>query len=90
MTSVARAIQKLLPRHLPSTLATHPGSLYQILSRQPKDGVGQRVHQLRWGTKGFENCYWIVTKVVLKNQGKHGKAWGKLVWRGKLCRQPSA
>ncbi|CCF51002.1 hypothetical protein NDA14_000607 [Ustilago hordei] len=28
-------------------------------------------------------CYWEVTKASLKDGGKHGKAWGKLVWRGK-------
>ncbi|KAJ1021899.1 hypothetical protein NDA16_003661 [Ustilago loliicola] len=28
-------------------------------------------------------CYWEITKVRLKDGGKHGKAWGKFVWRGK-------
>lgn len=27
-------------------------------------------------------CYWEITKVRLKDGGKHGKAWGKFVWRG--------
>ncbi len=30
-------------------------------------------------------CYWEITKVRLKDGGKHGKAWGRLVWRGKYC-----
>lgn len=33
-------------------------------------------------------CYWEITKVRLKDGGKHGKAWGKLVWRGKY-REPA-
>ncbi|SPO31718.1 uncharacterized protein UTRI_06576_B [Ustilago trichophora] len=32
-------------------------------------------------------CYWEITKVRLKDGGKHGKAWGKLVWRGKPITQ---
>ncbi|KAN0062359.1 hypothetical protein ACQY0O_005241 [Thecaphora frezii] len=28
-------------------------------------------------------CYWEVTRVKLKDGGRHGKAWGRLVWRGK-------
>ncbi|PWY98674.1 hypothetical protein BCV70DRAFT_201474, partial [Testicularia cyperi] len=27
-------------------------------------------------------CYWEVTKVKLKDGGNHGKAWGRLIWRG--------
>lgn len=27
-------------------------------------------------------CYWEVTRVRLKDEGRHGKAWGRLVWRG--------
>lgn len=31
-------------------------------------------------------CYWEITKVRLKDGGNHGKAWGKLVWRGKFSK----
>ncbi|OBZ76455.1 hypothetical protein A0H81_03815 [Grifola frondosa] len=48
-TPVATALRKLLPSKLPPSLSSHPGNLYQILSRYSKDGVGQRVHQTRWG-----------------------------------------
>ena len=27
-------------------------------------------------------CYWEVTRVRLKDGGNHGKAWGRLFWRG--------
>ncbi|PWN96039.1 hypothetical protein FA09DRAFT_321671 [Tilletiopsis washingtonensis] len=32
---------------------------------------------------GEAGCYWLVTRTQLKQGGKHGKAWGRLVWRGK-------
>lgn len=80
--AVAKAIQHFLPSKLPPTLSTTPSSLYQVLSRFPQDGVGQRVYQARWGTKGFPDCYWEVTRTKLKLEGKHGKAWGHLVWKG--------
>ena len=83
-TSVASALQKLLPSSLPPSLSSRPGNLYQVLSRYSKDGVGQRVHQVRWGSKGIEDCYWEVTRTRLKLGGKHGKAWGKLIWKGAL------
>jgi hypothetical protein len=61
-----------------------PRTLYQTLSRLPRDGVGAHVFQTRWQSKGIEGCYWEVTRVKLKNEGNHGKAWGKLIWRGKF------
>ncbi|KAI0254356.1 hypothetical protein BJV78DRAFT_1274177 [Lactifluus subvellereus] len=81
--SVAAAFQKLLPKNLPPGLSTRPANLYQVLSRYAADGVGRRVYQTRWATKGITDCYWIVTRTSLKNNGTHGKAWGRLVWRGK-------
>ncbi|KAH7931274.1 hypothetical protein BV22DRAFT_1053135 [Leucogyrophana mollusca] len=81
--AAARAIQGLLPSKLPPSLRTTPANLYQVLSRSPRDGVGQRVHQIRWSDKGIRSCYWLVTKTRLKLEGNHGKAWGKLYWRGK-------
>ena len=80
--TVAKAIQYFLPSKLPPTLSNSPSSLSQVLSRFPQDGVGQKVYQTRWGTKGFPDCYWEVTRTKLKLEGKHGKAWGHLVWRG--------
>ncbi|TCD62740.1 hypothetical protein EIP91_006465 [Steccherinum ochraceum] len=81
--AVTQALQKLLPSKLPPSLTSRPGSLYTVLSRYSKDGVGQRVHQVRWGSKGIEKCYWEVTRTKLKLGGTHGRAWGRLVWRGK-------
>ncbi|KIP09191.1 hypothetical protein PHLGIDRAFT_103185 [Phlebiopsis gigantea 11061_1 CR5-6] len=77
------ALKKLLPSKLPPTLSTRPGTLYQVLSRFPNDGVGQRVHQTRWSVKDIGNSYWEVTRTQLKLEGQHGKAWGKLIWKGR-------
>lgn len=82
-TNVASAIQKLLPSKLPASLSSRPANLYQVLSRYPKDGIGQKVHQTRWDMKNIEGSYWEVTRTKLKLEGKHGKAWGKLYWKGK-------
>ncbi|KAA1466081.1 hypothetical protein DENSPDRAFT_830829 [Dentipellis sp. KUC8613] len=82
--AAAKALQTLLPSKLPPSLSSRPANLYQVLSRYPNDGVGQRVHQTRWGPKGISESYWEVTRAKLKNQGSHGKAWGKLVWKGKV------
>jgi len=82
MERAVRAIQSLLPSTLPPSLRTTPANLYQVLSRAPGGGVGQRVHQIRWAEKGIRNCYWQVTRTRLKLEGNHGKAWGKLYWKG--------
>jgi small subunit ribosomal protein S34 len=81
-TNIFAAFQKLLPKNLPPGLSTRPANLYQVLSRYGADGVGQRVYQTRWTTKGISDCYWAVTRTSLKKGGTHGKAWGRLVWRG--------
>lgn len=80
---VAGALRKLLPKDLPASLDTsRPGNLYQVLSRHPDGGVGRWVTQCRWGPKGIEGSYWLVTRAKFKLEGKHGKAWGKLFWKG--------
>jgi small subunit ribosomal protein S34 len=84
MERAVRAIQSLLPSTLPPSLRTTPANLYQVLSRAPGGGVGQRVHQIRWTEKGIRNCYWQVTRTRLKLEGSHGKAWGKLYWKGEF------
>lgn len=67
----------------PNPLAQHYSrTLYETLSRMPKDGVGARLTQPRWAAKGIPNCYWEVTKVRIKDEGRHGKAWGRLFWKG--------
>ena len=81
-SKVASALKQLLPAELPPSLRSGSGTLYSVLSRYPKDGVGQRVHQTRWSMKGIADSYWMVTRTKLKLEGKHGKAWGKLYWKG--------
>jgi small subunit ribosomal protein S34 len=76
------SIQNLLPNKLPPSLSTRPGNLYQVISRAPGGGVGKKVHQIRWSEKQIPHSYWVVTRAKFKCEGKHGKAWGKLYWRG--------
>ncbi|KAF8511166.1 hypothetical protein JB92DRAFT_2935810 [Gautieria morchelliformis] len=79
-SSLPPAIARLIK---PNPLAqNHSRSLYETLSRMPKDGVGARVTQPRWAAKGIPNCYWEITKVRIKDEGRHGKAWGRLFWKG--------
>lgn len=59
-----------------------PRKLHDTLSRMPHDGVGARVHQTRWASKGIEGCYWEISRVKLRREGSRGDVWGRLVWRG--------
>jgi small subunit ribosomal protein S34 len=78
----AGALQALLGANVPRALKEGKLNLYETLSRLPASGVGARVHQTRWASKGIADCYWRVTECRTKNEGKSGKAWGVLVWRG--------
>lgn len=81
---VTKSLLKLLPKDLPPALKPKPGgSLYEILSRTP-NVEGMEVHQRRWSEKQVPNSYWKVTHARFKCEGKHGKAWGILYWRGML------
>ncbi|KAJ3857147.1 hypothetical protein EV368DRAFT_71168 [Lentinula lateritia] len=82
--NIGKSLRRLLPRALPPSLVAHPGNLYEVLSRTPSGGVGKRVYQPRWSQKNILDCYWVVTRSQFKCEGKHGKAWGKLFWKGRL------
>lgn len=80
--NVARSLKKLLPNDLPPSLEGRPGNLYEVLSRKPDGGVGREIHQTRWNNKQIEGSYWVVTRSKFKCEGKHGKIWGLLHWKG--------
>jgi small subunit ribosomal protein S34 len=82
----AAALQSLLGNSVPRVLKEGKLSLLETLSRLPRAGEGARVHQARWTKKGIDNCYWQVTRCTTKNEGKSGKVWGLLVWRGECTR----
>lgn len=94
VTSAAAHITKVggLPKPLLSLLSkesidlltnfNRPRKLHETLSRMPNDGVGARVHQTRWSSKGIEGCYWEILRVKLRREGTRGDVWGRLVWRG--------
>ena len=84
-SSLPPALAKLLPAAKPTANATlnpYPTTLYRTLSRLRNDGVGALVAQRRWDAKNIPGSYWKVTRVKLKDEGKHGRAWGRLIWRG--------
>lgn len=87
---MAAALPKSLVKLIPpitvdatTTINPHPTTLYRALSRLPRDGIGARLAQCRWDAKGIHGSYWEVTRTKLKLDGTHGKAWGRLVWKGK-------
>ncbi|TEB35380.1 hypothetical protein FA13DRAFT_1788029 [Coprinellus micaceus] len=82
-STVAESIQRLLPKDLPPSLSPKSGNLYEVLSRTPSGGVGSKVFQTRWRGKEIKDSYWVVTRSQFKCEGKHGKAWGHLYWKGK-------
>ncbi|KAL1681346.1 hypothetical protein EV122DRAFT_288100 [Schizophyllum commune] len=83
--NIARSLERLLPKpsERPPTLSSLPASLPRVLSRTPDGGVGRRVHQVRWSEKQIPDSYWVVSRTQFKLGGSHGKAWGKLYWKGK-------
>lgn len=78
--SFSRTLLKTLVPESP--FLRHQPTLYETISRLPRDGLGSRVRQRRWDTKGFDDTYWEITRVRLKNEGKNGRVWGKLFWKG--------
>ncbi|GJJ07664.1 hypothetical protein Clacol_010564 [Clathrus columnatus] len=83
-SSLPSSISKILSKPNPFARKGHQ-SLFETLSSLPNDGLGSFVAQTQWAKQGNPNSYWQVTKVKLKHEGQHGKAWGRLYWRGKLA-----
>lgn len=84
-SSLPPALARLIPvtkEAANATLNPYPATLYQTLSRLRNDGVGALVAQRRWDAKKIFGCYWKVTRVKLKDEGRHGRAWGRLIWKG--------
>jgi len=85
MSAVTQALRRFVPLKkcdLPPVLKVTTGNLYQVLSRTPSGGVGTEVHQTRWSQKQISDSYWVITRSKFKDEGQHGKAWGKLYWKG--------
>ncbi|KIM45897.1 hypothetical protein M413DRAFT_296829 [Hebeloma cylindrosporum] len=86
-SNVTQALKRLVPLikgTLPPVIKPQCGNLYEVLSRTPTGGIGAEVHQTRWSHKNIVDSYWVVTRSHFKCEGKHGKAWGRLYWKGAL------
>lgn len=84
-SNVTQALKRLVPiirGALPPVIKPQCGNLYEVLSRTPTGGIGAEVHQTRWSQKNIVDSYWVVTRSHFKCEGKHGKAWGRLYWKG--------
>lgn len=53
-------------------------AVFEVLSKLPRHGVGSRLSRTTWG----KDSYYEITEVVMEQNGKRGKAYGILTWRG--------
>ncbi|KAL1923565.1 uncharacterized protein VTP21DRAFT_8545 [Calcarisporiella thermophila] len=84
MTTIAREILAKTGTALPIIKAAYkPKNLYELLNTHKDFGVGQRVVLQKWINKGFQDCYYEITKIKLKEDLRHGRAWGVMVWKGR-------
>jgi small subunit ribosomal protein S34 len=83
-TTLSKVLQRVIAPTASPALSGKSGNLYEVLARQPLDGVGSTVYQTRWTGKGIKGSRWEVSRVDLKGKGDRGKAWGYLVWKGML------
>jgi len=61
-------------------MASRGTPLFQVINGLRYFGVGAKVTRQIYK---FPETYWIVTKVKLSSDQKHGRVWGRLVWRGR-------
>mmetsp|Transcript_25178 Transcript_25178/g.25387 ORF Transcript_25178/g.25387 Transcript_25178/m.25387 type:complete len:123 (+) Transcript_25178:71-439(+) len=55
-------------------------NLFRIVNGLRYFGVGCKLVR---NTFTYPDTYWIVTRVKLSTDQNHGRAWGRLVWRGR-------
>ncbi|KAK9818258.1 hypothetical protein WJX72_009693 [[Myrmecia] bisecta] len=54
-------------------------NLFEVAQTLPKRGLGADVQRSRWN----EEHFWRITAIKPSLDGKHGKVWGILHWKGK-------
>mmetsp|Transcript_6055 Transcript_6055/g.9148 ORF Transcript_6055/g.9148 Transcript_6055/m.9148 type:complete len:132 (-) Transcript_6055:41-436(-) len=55
-------------------------NLFKVVNGMRYYGMGCKVTR---DIYHFPETYWILRRVVLSKDQDHGKAWGRLVWRGR-------
>ncbi|KAK9785857.1 hypothetical protein WJX73_009064 [Symbiochloris irregularis] len=53
-------------------------SLFDLLQKQPKQGLGQKFRRTSWK----DDSFWTLTAAKPSLEGQRGKAWGLLTWKG--------
>jgi small subunit ribosomal protein S34 len=61
-------------------MSSKPQALFNVVNGLRHFGVGAKVTRSIYK---FPDTYWILTKVKLSKDQSHGKAWGRLIWRGR-------
>lgn len=72
--------------HAATWRQNQPRTLYETLAGLPRDGVGARVYQSRWGSKGIRGSFWYVTRSrmrVVRAVAEGGKEKEKEKEKGK-------
>ncbi|MEE6526274.1 hypothetical protein FKM82_026816 [Ascaphus truei] len=62
--------------------------LFSLLAGLRLFGVGRVVTRKSWLERHEEPCYWTITRVKVDYTAEnmdHGKAWGYLTYKGKIC-----
>merc|ERR1711865_208482 len=54
-------------------------NLFELCRLLPNYGVGFKLKRNSWKA---EDCYWTLSKTAPTMDGRHGKAYGKLTWKG--------
>ncbi|CAG8520378.1 8531_t:CDS:2 [Paraglomus occultum] len=82
MTSIAKELLEKSSKTIPIIRSARAKkNLYELLNVYPNYGVGLQVVPDKWVKKGFEDCYFKVTRVRLKPLNiKHGRAFGVQYW----------
>eukprot|EP00761_Pharyngomonas_kirbyi_P012610 gb/GECH01012637.1/.p1 GENE.gb/GECH01012637.1/~~gb/GECH01012637.1/.p1 ORF type:complete len:123 (+),score=17.90 gb/GECH01012637.1/:1-369(+) len=61
-------------------LSEKPKNFFEHIAHVPNYGLGMNWRRKTW--KHVPNSHWTLTKLKLSPDGRHGKAWGYLTWKG--------
>mmetsp|Transcript_4234 Transcript_4234/g.10937 ORF Transcript_4234/g.10937 Transcript_4234/m.10937 type:complete len:124 (-) Transcript_4234:316-687(-) len=62
---------------------TRQKNFFELATTLPRNGAGYRFARRIWLKDGRCDSFWTVVGLKLKPDGLHGKAYGRLTWRGR-------